>query len=459
MSDPNTVHKSFRVPADLWQAAMEAAADRDETVSDILRAALTTYTHCDECTCGTCGLDTITVDELAETDPAPSGERFAIMGHGTFSTTQNPEVQALIDRASELLEEGAVGVSIATDLNPADLPDDAADVTEEDIDNATMRPRHVAIVDTAAFAGAHLTIDVDGNLTGPVAFEGESTGDIRSLPPNSLVWDDDLLPIPIIFDLHEGDHTGVTVGFIDALERVPVTDDVDDVVPIAASVSAYPAYLFSQPEPGPMTVHAPDEHGYRRYAGTLVPTGVCHKGRGGCYTYKGADLDYFHSGGRVQLDDGSMVRVGSLVSGGLHADATKMDYREALAVTDDARRIVSMGRAFNTPQGLLFSGVLMPDTDVMRLQASAPSVELWPNSRGKLELKTALMVNAPAWPVAASVGAGIQLAEPLMPADLPDEDVAMVGLFALDEAHARLERIEKALALLVADKIRDLPNT
>jgi hypothetical protein len=44
--------KNFRVPADLWQAAMEKAAERDETVSDILRAALESFTACDAC--GTC---------------------------------------------------------------------------------------------------------------------------------------------------------------------------------------------------------------------------------------------------------------------------------------------------------------------------------------------------------------------------------------------------------------------
>lgn len=35
--------KTLRVPADLWEDAQRVAAERDENVSEVLRAALTRY--------------------------------------------------------------------------------------------------------------------------------------------------------------------------------------------------------------------------------------------------------------------------------------------------------------------------------------------------------------------------------------------------------------------------------
>lgn len=397
---------------DLHAQVLEQAAERDVTVSQFLREAVTAYTNtgCSECgECDVCGLDQWAVEDM----DMPK-ETAAIYGYGRFSETSNPEVQAVIDRAKELLREGAVGVSVAADLEPNDLPSDPADVTEEDIAAARQRNRHVAIVDTPAFSGAYLDLADDGNsVSGPLVFEGEITGDIRAIGPVGTmnIDDDSLLPMPIIFDIHEGDHTGMVVGYIEKLERVNGAA-TDGTAPLVASAGDYPAYLFSEPEPTAMTVHAPDKDGYRRYSGVIAPTGVCHKGKAGCYTYKGASLDYFHSGARISLDDGTVTRVGPLVMDGPHADANNLDYAAALARTDDARLVFAMGRMFHHPKGLLFSGVLMPDTDVMRVQATAPSVELWPDRRGKLEVKTALQVNRPAFPVAASIaGGGVQLTE------------------------------------------------
>lgn len=410
MSDTHTPKKSFRVPPDLWDAAMEKAADQDEKVSEILRSALSDYVgKCQSCSCDICGGDVLQLDSDGDTPTA------TIVGFGRFDETTNPEVQAIIDRAKELLTVGAVGVSIATDLDPDDLPADLETVDEDTIRNAHQRTRHLAIVDTPAFSGAFLEHTADGQLSGPMVFEGIPTGDLRSIGPvGTMNLDDSLLPIPIIFDLHEGDHTGVVVGHIDRWERVTGIVGAG-TAPVAASLSvdAYPSYLFSQPEPTAMTVHAPDKDGYRRYTGIIAPAGVCHKGMGGCYTYKGASLDYFHSGARVLLDTGSYIRVGPLMYGDLHADGSEMDYRAALTRTnEDARTVCAMGRVFDHPKGALFSGVLMPDADVPRIQACAPSVEMWPDHKGRLELKTALLVPRPAFPVAASLaGGGVQLAE------------------------------------------------
>lgn len=439
--------RSIRFADDLWEQVKNQAVERDMKPSDFIRDAVTAFTDtpCESCgACDICGGDVLALDNF--TEPATA----TIMGFGSFDETTNPEVQALIDRAKELLAVGAVGVSVALDADPADMPDPNT-VTDEDwdtLENVHSRVRHVAIVDTPAFSGAFLDLSQDGTLTGPVVFEGLPTGDGRGIPFENITLDDSILPIPVIFDLAEGDHTGTVIGHIERLERVSGIAGAG-TAPVAASLDAYPAYLFSQPEPTAMTVHAPDAKGYRRYTGIIAPAGVCHKGMGGCYTYKGANLDYFHSGARVLLDDSSYTRVGPLMFGDLHADGSKMDYAQALTRTnEDARTVCAMGRVFDHPKGALFSGVLMPDADVPRIQACAPSVELWPDNRGKLELKTALLVPRPALPVAASLsGGGIQLAEA---SEVVVKEPSGDHHTRLDELASRMERLEKAVTPLLS---------
>lgn len=437
---------------DLKQRVLEQAADRDVTLSAFLREAveakLATDTPCDSCgECDVCGGEVLEVGEYAE-----PGKTATIIGYGGPDTTENPDVLALIQRATELLSIGAVGVSVALDADPSDMPTPDKDMDPEDawdaMQQAHSRVRHVAIVDTPAFSGAYLDIATDGSWSGPLVFEGIPTGDGRGLVYENIILDESLLPIPIIFDLEDGDHTGVVIGHIERLERVDGIVGAE-TAPVAASAAAYPSYLFDQPEPTAMTVHEPDAKGFRRYSGILVPAGVCHKGRGGCYTYKGYDLNYFHSGARIPLDNGEFTRVGPLMFGGLHADDQEMDYAQALTrANEDARTVFSMGRVFHHPAGLLYSGVLMPDADIMRVQATAPSVEAWPDNRGRLELKTALQVPRPAYPVAASLsGGGIALVS-----DGPVEVVEPHGEFhqRMSELAERVERLETNVAPLLA---------
>lgn len=452
MAEANMLKKNFYTPGDLWQNAMELAAERDETLSEVLRKALTTYTAspspCSDCgACDICGGEVLALDSFEDSPTA------TIMGYGRFDETTNPEVQALIDRARELLAVGAVGVSVALDLDPDALPADLDEVTEDDLKAAHVRIRHVAIVDTPAFAGAYLAVEPDGSLKGPMVFEGVNTGDIRAVGPVGTITleDESLLPIPVIFDITDGDHTGTVTGHIDRWERV---DGIvgKDVAPIAASISvdAYPSYLFAEPEATIPTVHPPDAHGYRRYSGIIADANVCHKGRpGGCYRYKAADLGYFHSGAQIGLDTGERIRVGPLMFGGLHADDKELNYAQALKNSnEDARTVFAMGRCFHHPKGLLFSGVLMPDADIMRIQATAPSIEQWPDHKGKLELKTALQVPRPALPFAASLdGGGIQLSEVTQPiVTEPHGDHHT----RLDDLAARMERLEKAVTPLLS---------
>lgn len=43
MPTKGTTRRAVRIDADLWTAAQSVAADRNETLSDIIRAALTAY--------------------------------------------------------------------------------------------------------------------------------------------------------------------------------------------------------------------------------------------------------------------------------------------------------------------------------------------------------------------------------------------------------------------------------
>lgn len=47
-NQPKTPHHSFRVDDELWQAAKERAAERGETVAEVLRAFLREYVEREE---------------------------------------------------------------------------------------------------------------------------------------------------------------------------------------------------------------------------------------------------------------------------------------------------------------------------------------------------------------------------------------------------------------------------
>lgn len=446
-------------------------------------------------------------------EPAVDGDEkktAGIVGTGTLSKSEDPRTQALVTRVQELLREGAVAVSIKHDLNPevserlAALEpkpgDDEESATakmmeaQEIYENADIRPRHVAIVDTAAFSNARLTLGEDGfSVTGPVTYEGIYTGDVRTLKYGSLTWDDDLLPIPIIWDPENNDHDGVVVGYINALERVDGMttsvrpeavsgEDVEAVVAAAGS-SALPAEYFADFRPTkavPLTVGEEDANGLRRVYGIAAPKGVCHRSdMGACFQYPG-DIDPqhkgFHTGQSITLDDGTTVRVGALTIGGKHIDPRLarqgVSFQEVGRHRDDANTVFAMVRAWETPYGLAVSGVVMPGVDrdtLFRAAASSPSVELWPAGRGRT-LVGIHLVPTPAWPVAASAGGDSQLlthqehVHVLSPDggfcaecgdDFEVEESAPNDRLAAVEAS--LKRIEGALALLAAEALTNVP--
>ena len=440
-----------------------------------------------------------------------------IVGNGSLSKSEDPRTQALVARVQELLREGAVAVSIKHDLHPdvsAQLDTMSKDVDvdpaalEEIYDNAEIRPRHVAIVDTAAFSNARLALGEDGfTVEGPVTFEGVYSGDVRTLRYNSLTWDDDLLPIPIIWDPENNDHDGVVVGYINTLERVdgmttavrPETVSEEDVeaVTAAAGSSLLLAEYFAdfKPRNVPLTVGEEDVNGLRHIYGIVAPKGVCHRSdMGACFQYPG-DVDSqhkgFHTGQSLALSDGSTVRVGALTIGGKHIDAglarQGVDFREVNRHRDDANTVFAMVRAWETPHGLAISGVVMPGVDrdtLFRAAASSPSVELWPAGRGRT-LVGIHLVPTPAWPVAASGGGDSQtltveehiqvmhpeggycaecedeapeLATDETPEEEPQEEPEATSTDSrLSSMESSLSRIEKALALLAAEVLTDVP--
>ena len=444
-----------------------------------------------------------------------------IVGTGSLSQSEDPRTQALVGRVCELLKEGAVAVSIKHDLHPdvaeklaaleTSFMDEDEEVAaaamkeaQEIYENADIRPRHVAIVDTAAFSNARLTLGEDGySVTGPVTFEGIYTGDVRTLKYGSLQWDDELLPIPIIWDPDNNDHDGVVVGYISALERVDgmtsavrpeavSEEDVDAVVAAAGSNGALPAAYFADFKPTkkvPLAVTAEDENGLRRIYGIAAPKGVCHRSdMGACFQYPG-DVDSrhkgFHTGQLITLDDGTTIQPGALTLGGRHIDPNLarqgVDFKETTRHRDDANTIFAMVRAWETPFGLAVSGVVMPGVDqdaLLRAAASAPSVELWPAGRGRT-LVGIHLVPTPAWPVAASAGydtqtlttkdhvhvinpdggfcaeCGDDFHDELDDTDMEVLDKTLAG--RLDTIEASQKRIEGALALLAVNALTDVP--
>ena len=448
-------------------------------------------------------------DTPVETEDKNKPKTCGIVGKGSLSKSEDPRTQALVARVQELLREGAVAVSIKHDLHPsvsaklAEL-EGPFETEEESIaamtkaneiyENADIRPRHVAIVDTAAFSGARLTLSEDGySVEGPVAFEGLWTGDVRTLKYGKLQWDDELLPIPIIWDPDNNDHDGVVVGYISSLERVddmtsavrPTAiseEDVDAVVSAAGSTSLDAAYFLKHKFTAktPLTVSDEDENGLRHVYGHVAPYGVCHRSdMGACFQYPG-DVDKthkgFHTGQVVKLSDGSSVRVGALTLGGKHIDASLarqgVDFREVNRHRDDANTIFAMVCAWEDTFGLAISGVLMPGVgrdELFRAMASSPSVELWPNGAGRT-LVGIHLVPTPAWPVAASAGGDtnvltsqdhVHVMSPEggycadcgdnLESETPDND-------RLSRVEASLDRIEKTLAVLALDALTMIPT-
>jgi hypothetical protein len=416
----------------------------------------------------------------------------AIIGKGRLSESEDEQTKAMITRVQELLREGAVGVSIKHDLDPDDMPSKEQisallesgdmDALDELMSSVKGRPRHLAVVDTAAFSDARLTLGEDGfSVEGPITFEGVWTGDVRDLPFGGLVWDS-VLPIPITLG-HEG--PGGTqppvIGYIDEMERVegqtsgvrPEAVEDEDIEAVAAaagtSSDALPATFFQRfaaKEETPLTISEPDGSGLRHVYGHVVPHGVCHRSdMQPCFEYPG-DVDPahrgFHTGSLIKLSDGSTVRVGALTFGGPHLDTSLarkgVSYLNVGNHREDSNKIFAMVTAWEDRFGLAVSGVVMPGVtrdDLLRAKASAPSVEIWPKGAGRT-LVGIHLVPTPAWPVAASAGSA-EFQTMSTSVQVEGDLDAVERVEELADIRASLARVEKALALLASNAITDVP--
>lgn len=439
--------------------------------------------------------------ENAGEDPGSRKVKAVVVTAGALSVSEDPETQAAIKRVAELLSEGAVGVSVALDTHPDDVEvvlqaEEAA--AEDDYEKPFKdylpegftprnRIRHIAVVDTPAFSDARLTLDAEGNLSGPIVFEGVYTGDYRVV--EALDLETSSLPCPIIWDRHDGDHTGMTVGYVTSWEtqeaeyssgRATVTDSA---VVAALQPVVFPAAYFTPDYPQkavPLTLSKPDKDGFRTIYGTAAPAGVCHRSSMACWTWPG-DVDpahkNFHTGFSVQLDDGNSIRVGALTLGGAHLEAALarqgVKAKDVSTHRDNANRVFAVVRAWEAPGvGLMVRGIVPPDitqSDITRALACSPSIEFWPEGRART-LVGLHLVPTPALPVLASVGNAEfygtdvtlqESAEETPDEETPDEEEPKEGLEGILEAINALqdkmdilqEGIDAILSLMPIDDI------
>lgn len=296
-----------------------------------------------------------------------------IRGQGYLSASDDPTTVALVNRAAELLDEGAVGVSVGVDSprGHADIDLTAWDEVEgEDgnlripinYDDVTLtftsaRIRHLAIVDTPAFAGAHLT-------------RLPQTGALVAAASMSKDW---------MFD--------------DPKFGVPGVDDRLKYDPGNGKWSC------------PPTIRG--DH----YFGHVAPWGVCLRGQPGrCVTPPDANLEAFmrHYAGAAGGRRTGVVQVaGSHADIGVGVMAAQKHYDNTGVAAADVR----VGR---DAYGVWFSGMIRPDaTNEQRYALGASDVSgHWEmDLQGRPELVGLPAVNVGGFPKgylsAAEVASGI----------------------------------------------------
>lgn len=392
----------------------------------------------------------------------------AVFARGKLSESEDPETQAAITRAKELLREGAIGVSVALDVHPDDVGTlaeaerkAAADDWEKPLDEylpegftPRNRVRHTAMVGTPAFADARLELLEDGvTVEGIVTFEGEWTGDMRFT--HAIDLESSRVPSPILYNRDAEGHEGPTIGYLESFEWVdrpasshrPVLDD--EAITASIKPMEFPAAYFAQTVPTgpePLRISAADAQGFRAIRGLAAPKGVCHRSSMACWTWPG-DMDsqhrHFHTGTLLGLDNGENIRVGALTMGGAHLDPVlaKQGVKASSvgSYREDANRVFALVRVWETRFGLMLAGVIPPDVsdgDVARALACSPSIEFWPE-RGSRTLVGLHLVPTPALPVLASMGdaeivvtdEAIQIEEPItLEAESGDEPAPLTPI-------------------------------
>jgi hypothetical protein len=228
-----------------------------------------------------------------------------IWARGALSESENPDTQAMVARAAELFDEGAVGVSVSLDNTEDDEQGEVVVTTKG-------RIRSVAIVDEAAFAGAKMALvaAADPAWFADPKFGNGSTNHKDANGDDRLVWQEPEVdgeeeqfgcPLTITEDGHIFGHAALWyrchVGHVGTCVRPP------------REPASYRGYLTGERIPGiptgPLvfkTRHAPDH-----------------------LAIAGAEQHYAHTGYAPADVTIGPDAYGIWVSGGLRADATEAD--------------------------------------------------------------------------------------------------------------------------------------
>lgn len=171
---------------------------------------------------------------------------------------------------------------------------------------------------------------------------------------------------------------------------------------------ALPAAWFENPELAGPTAPIVTSDG--RCFGHIATWGTCHIGYvDACVTPPRSEAGYahFHTGGHVELDSGSRLRVGHLTVGTGHAGTSGITPDLAAAHYDDTGTAVADVRVGEDDWGIWFAGAIRPnatDEAIWALEVSALSGD-WRRIGNGLELVAALAVNVPGFPIPDVVSA------------------------------------------------------
>lgn len=343
-----------------------------------------------------------------------------IVASGELSDSEDAETQAAVLRVTELLEEGAVGVSIALDNESAEIrvSAEAVEQIEEEIEAieegelpdietddegrqivarweageelyvvTSARIRHVAIVDTPAFAEAKLAIAASGGYLERVGLVRVDRGWLPAEPSiqaHALAADHDFDPPPRAwFEMAEPDETDPRVVWIDGDGR-PVD---------AGSDGARPWGI-------PLTITSDGQ-----LFGHLASWQDCHTGyEDRCLTPPRSNSDYawFHTGA-VETDDGP-VPTGRITVDTDHANR-RASAAAAVGHYDSTGHAVADVHVVDGELGPWMSGWVRPWATAQQrheLTAHPPSGD-WRPRGGSTELIGVLCVNVPGFPLPRSV--------------------------------------------------------
>lgn len=361
-----------------------------------------------------------------------------IWGVGYLSSSEDPETQQLVVRATELLEEGAVGVSLRFDdedvevrvkrslIEEAAVEEASIDAAEEELDEGEeriivarysaddvlyvftdARVRHLAIVDTAAIVDGHI------HVTGAVA-------------ASAIV----------------GDWAGREPWFHDPAFGEPGTDP----------------RLRYDPDRGVWSC-PPTLTDDGRVYGHITPQGICLRGRPDrCVTPPDGNLEGFMRG-RAPAAGG--LRTGVICVGGGHC-GVGVGAEEATRFYDNTGRAVADVRVGKDRYGIWFAGMARPGASPDDLYAFAASDVSghWEYTRaGRMSLVGLPAVNVGGFPkgyltydefrrgLAASAAASVE-------DGCGSWQQLSDGVAVSSDIDARLSRIELAIGEMYAAHLR-----